>query len=288
MVGVEPPLWFLWAISAGAVALTGLWLRSKQKKDARKRQLKQWIARALAERDGKIHKCLDLSVEENDLTRSLTAAEIRSQVVSGKLDPTEHIVRLAKRCRIFGRNESGSNAVTEELYNEAYQTALKLKSKGSVRDAGVLYGVPISVKDCIALKGCYSTGGLACRLRQRDDHDSLIVQVLKSAGAIPLCRGNVPQIMMLPESCNRIWGKSRNPWDLTRTPGGSSGGDGALVAMGCVPLAICSDVAGSIRIPAAFCGVVGFKPTSTRLSSKGNMKPRKVVSLCRAYQMENI
>jgi Asp-tRNA(Asn)/Glu-tRNA(Gln) amidotransferase A subunit family amidase len=99
---------------------------------------------------------------------------------------------------------------------------------------------------------------------------------LKSAGALPLCRGNVPQIMMIPESVNRIYGRSRNPWNLRRTPGGSSGGDGALVAMRCVPLAICSDVAGSIRIPAAFCGVTGFKPTSTRVSNKENMRPRKV------------
>ena len=100
-------------------------------------------------------------------------------------------------------------------------------------------------------------------------------------------------------SYNYIWGRSKNPWDLKRTPGGSSGGDAALVAMGCVPLTVSSDVAGSIRIPgtllfsilvslcgkigdvniffiACFSGVVGFKPTSTRLSGKGSMKPRKV------------
>ena len=83
---------------------------------------------------------------------------------------------------------------------------------------------------------------------------------------------------MLCETYNRFWGRSRNPWNLTRTPGGSSGGDAALVAMGCVPLAAASDVAGSIRIPACFSGVVGFKPTSTRLSGRGSMKPRKVSS----------
>jgi fatty acid amide hydrolase len=138
-----------------------------------------------------------------------------------------------------------------------------------------LYGVPISVKECLAMKGSYSTGGMACRLKSKDDKDSLIVQVLRSAGALPLCSGNVTQVMFLPESVNNIWGRSLNPWDLERTPGGSSGGDAALVAMGCVPLAACSDVAGSIRIPASFCGLVGFKPTSSRMSGKGNMIPRK-------------
>ena len=103
-----------------------------------------------------------------------------------------------------------------------------------------------------------------------------MVQLLQKAGAIPLCTSNTIQIMMLSESYNRIWGRSKNPWDLSRTPGGSTGGDAALVAMGCVPLALASDVAGSIRIPACFTGIVGFKPTSTRMSMKGCMKPRKV------------
>ena len=165
--------------------------------------------------------------------------------------------------------------LNEARWSQAYEAAKNLQFRGP-HGATPLYGVPISVKDCIGQQGAYSTGGLACRLNRRDTIDSLIVQVLKSSGALPLCRGNVPQIMMIAETTNFIWGRSRNPWDLSRTPGGSSGGDAALVAMGCVPLAVCSDVAGSIRIPSAFCGVTGFKPTSTRLSSEGNMKPRKV------------
>jgi fatty acid amide hydrolase len=235
--------------------------------------LHQWIKKALQEREEKVHACLDHAAEDHG-PRMLTAAETRDQVASGKLDPSMHVVRLAKRCRRYGRG--ASNAITEELYDEAYEAAKILKSRGTKgKHAPLLLGVPISVKDCIGLKGAFSTGGLACRLAKRDEQDSLIVQLLKSSGALPLCRGNVPQILMIPESTNFIWGRSRNPWNLDRTPGGSSGGDGALVAMGCVPLAICSDVAGSIRIPAAFCGVTGFKPTSTRLSNKGNMIPRK-------------
>jgi fatty acid amide hydrolase len=267
------PTWFGWLTSVALVAVTASLFRSKRKKDARRAELHQWIEKALQEREEKVHMCLDLAADDHDPTM-LTAVETRDQVASVKLDPSIYVARLAKRCRRYGRGEC--NAITEELYDEAFEAAKILKSRGKRgKQAPFLHGVPISVKDCIGLKGTFSTGGLACRLAKRDEQDSLIVQVLKSSGALPLCRGNVPQILMIPESTNFIWGRSRNPWNLDRTPGGSSGGDGALVAMGCVPLAICSDVAGSIRIPASFCGVTGFKPTSTRLSNKGNMKPRK-------------
>jgi Asp-tRNA(Asn)/Glu-tRNA(Gln) amidotransferase A subunit family amidase len=145
---------------------------------------------------------------------------------------------------------------------------------------------------------------MACRLHKKDEADCLTVELLRDAGALPLCRGNVMQVMMLAESVNRIWGRTRNPWNLDRSPGGSSGGDAALVAMGCVPLSACADGAGSIRIPgkcsiivrptgrwaafvcsllcisaklpASFCGVVGFKPTTTRGTYRGCMRPRVV------------
>jgi Asp-tRNA(Asn)/Glu-tRNA(Gln) amidotransferase A subunit family amidase len=156
--------------------------------------------------------------------------------------------------------------------------AKSLAVKRGEHDFPPLFGVPISVKDCIGMKGSLSTGGLQCRTREdlRFKEDSLIVAIVRKAGALPMVRGNVSQTMMMPESVNNIWGRTLNPWDLNRTSGGSSGGDAALVAMKCVPLAIGSDVAGSIRIPATFCGIVGFKPTTHRLSLKGCMRPKKV------------
>ena len=186
-----------------------------------------------------------------------------------KLDPRENVIRLAHRTRKYGRK---LNAVCEELYDEAADAADKL-SVCANKDSP-LYGVPMSIKECYAMKGCYATGGLACRLKERCDKDCLMISVLRKQGAIPICTGNTIQIMMLPESNNRIWGQAKNPWDLDRTPGGSSGGEAALVAMGCVPLALTGDVAGSTRIPASFCGVVGFRPSKKRVSTHGTMKPR--------------
>ena len=147
------------------------------------------------------------------------------------------------------------------------------KYEGST--APPLLGVPFVVKDAIAVKGTFSTGGLACRLNRRDKDDALVVKALKNAGGIPICKGNVVQGMGISESYNRIYGRTRNPWDLNRSPGGSSGGDAALVSMGCVPLSVSADGLGSIRIPASCCGVVGFKPTPMRMTFRGCMRPKK-------------
>jgi fatty acid amide hydrolase len=283
-----------YVITTLAVAMvTASWWTNRQKIQTRRRLYQQWIRRARDERDGKEHKVLDHKNDDDDndvmeeAAANRTAFETWNLVSRARLDPGTNVAVLASRCRKYARGDGEENAdnkaagtkvnaITEEFYDEAFQGAEALKKAGKPKgEIPPLYGVPISVKECFAVKGSYSTGGMACRLESRDEQDSLIVQVLRSAGALPLCSGNVTQLMFLPESVNNIWGRSRNPWDLERTPGGSSGGDAALVAMGCVPMAVCSDVAGSIRIPASFCGIVGFKPTSSRVSSKGNMMPRK-------------
>ena len=156
-------------------------------------------------------------------------------------------------------------------------TAEGLKQNpASTKSSQPLHGVPVVVKEWLAVKGTYATAGMACRLVEgRSNEDCLIIRILRGAGAIPLAKGNVIQMLMLAETNNRIYGRTLNPWDLCRTPGGSSGGDAALVAMGCVSLSISTDGAGSIRIPACYCGIVGFKPTTRRTSLEGCMKPRK-------------
>ena len=268
----------LWQVSVGVLALVAFWIADVvQRKRARVRELDSWIAQARKERDDKQFQVL--KDKNNDMETVsdmpiLSATETRQQIQANKLNMVNNLVLLANRCRRYGRDQDKVNAVTQELYDEAHEQAKTLQ--GTKQEGLLLYGVPISVKDCIAIKGTLSTAGLACRLKSPSVEDALLIKVIKHAGAIPLVRGNTIQTMMLPESFNRIWGRTRNPWDLSRTPGGSSGGDAALVAMDCVPLAMGSDVAGSLRIPAVFCGICGFKPTSTRLSAKGNMKPRKV------------
>jgi len=240
-------------------------------------ELNGWIHLARKERDAKVHNVLTMNNIDDD-TKLLTASETRNLIISGELDPRMNVELLAKRCRKYGRAERGVNSVTEEFYDDAYamaSTLAKNKSEYSASNAPPLLGVPICVKDCVGLKGSLSTGGLACRLNRRDKDDCVTMKALKAAGGIPIVKGNVCQGMGLSESRNRIWGRSRNPWNLDRAPGGSSGGDAALVASGCVPLSVSADGAGSIRIPASMCGVVGFKPTPARMTFMGSMRPKK-------------
>ena len=135
---------------------------------------------------------------------------------------------------------------------------------------GYLFGIPISIKDCFEQKGLDSTYGYATNCFKPIQEDGFILKLLKEQGAIPFIRSNLPQAGMTLESVNFIWGRAKNPWDKNRTVGGSSGGEGGLIAARCSPLGIGSDIAGSIRIPALFCGVYGLKPSFDRVSIKGH------------------
>ena len=120
------------------------------------------------------------------------------------------------------------------------------RSAGTLR--GPLHGLPVSVKESIKEAGFDATCGLAARCGQPADADAVLVKVLRAAGAIPFVRTNVPQLLLMPESDNAIWGCALNPYDASRSPGGSSGGEAALIAVGGSALGVGTDVAGSIRV----------------------------------------
>ena len=130
---------------------------------------------------------------------------------------------------------------------------------------GPLHGVPISIKDNLWTTGERTTYGSRLLAEFVAPQDAPSVARLRAAGAVLVGRTNLPEFAWRGSTDNRLFGESRNPWDLTRTPGGSTGGGAAAVAAGLGPLALGSDGAGSIRIPASFCGLVGFKPTFGRV-----------------------
>ncbi|NXM98747.1 FAAH1 hydrolase, partial [Sylvia borin] len=132
-------------------------------------------------------------------------------------------------------------------------------------EKGLLYGVPVSIKDHIGHKGHLATCGLVQGLGTLMEEDSVLVKVLKKQGAIPFAMTNVPQSLFSYECSNPIFGQTLNPLNLRRGPGGSSGGEGALIAGGGSILGIGSDLGGSIRLPSSFCGLCGLKPTAERL-----------------------
>lgn len=140
-------------------------------------------------------------------------------------------------------------------------------------DPGPLAGVPIGVKDLEPVAGLSWTSGSKAFASRIATHDSVQVSRLKSAGAIVLGKTNTPEFGYKGFTDNLVYGPTRNPWDTSRTSGGSSGGSASAVAGGLVPLCTASDGGGSIRIPAAFCGVYGIKPNAGRIPRAGESAP---------------
>src|SRR3954447_19903151 len=128
---------------------------------------------------------------------------------------------------------------------------------------GPLSGVPIAVKDEMDLAGEITSRGTGA-ITERAERDAEVVKRLRDAGAIVIGKTKMPELGLWPFTESITWGVTRNPWDPDRTPGGSSGGSAAAVAAGLVPAAVAADGAGSIRIPAACCGLFGLKPHTGR------------------------
>ena len=138
---------------------------------------------------------------------------------------------------------------------------------------GPLHGVPVTIKDAFETAGVVSVGGTRGRAGYVPQEDAAGVARYKSAGAVVLGKTNVPEVSFAFESDNLVYGQTKNPYDLTRTPGGSSGGEAAAIASGMSPLGLGSDAGGSIRVPAHFCGIAGIKPTSGRTPRTGHFPP---------------
>lgn len=153
------------------------------------------------------------------------------------------------------------------LFQQAQDRARHLDSlreKGQL--AGPLHGLPISVKDSFQIQGTDATIGFVAYLDNGPSKDnSCLVDILLKQGAVLYCKTNIPQTLMTADSQNNIFGRTLNPWNTSLTAGGSSGGEGALVAFRGSPIGVGTDVAGSIRIPSLCCGLYGFKPTASRV-----------------------
>ena len=135
---------------------------------------------------------------------------------------------------------------------------------------GVLHGVPLTVKSCIDVAGWPCPAGSLLRKEYVPQQDAPLVSRLKAAGAIFLGNTNTPEFLMAYETNNLLNGKTRNPWNLSCSAGGSSGGEAAAIAAGCSAGGVGSDGGGSVRVPAHFCGICGLKPTPGRIPSTGH------------------
>jgi amidase len=138
---------------------------------------------------------------------------------------------------------------------------------------GPLHGVPMTLKDSLDTEGIISTGGTKGRENFVPSEDSVVAARLRAAGAILLGKTNTPELTLAGETDNLIYGRTNNPYNQDRIPGGSSGGAAAIIAAGGSPLDMGSDTGGSIRMPAHFCGIAGLKPNSGRIPRTGHIVP---------------
>ena len=201
------------------------------------------------------------------ITRS--AVSLAESIARGELSSQEvvetHIQRIVA---VNGR----INAVVQSRFDDARQEARAADARlasGGAAQLPPLHGVPCTVKECFAVAGHQQTSGLVGRIGARATADATGVARLRAAGAIPLGLTNLSELCMWLESSNQVYGRTSNPYDVRHIVGGSSGGEGAIIAAGGSPFGLGSDIGGSIRLPAFFCGVFGHKPSGGLVPGSG-------------------
>ncbi|HJQ34316.1 MAG TPA: amidase [Pyrinomonadaceae bacterium] len=200
----------------------------------------------------------------------MSAAELARLIRAGAASPVE--VAEAHLRRVESVNARLNAVVT--LAPDALERAREVGDALARGEAtGALAGVPLTVKDTIDVRGLRSTGGSRLWAERVADEDAHAVARLRRAGAVFIGKTNCPEFALDYTSENPVFGRTNNPHDLSRTPGGSSGGCAAAVAACMTAASLGSDLAGSVRIPAHFCGVAGLKPTSRRIPGGGHVPP---------------
>ncbi len=198
---------------------------------------------------------------------ALTACQISEGLVAGTLRSVEVVDALIRRREELDGRLGCFVSICEEAMAHAEQAD---KDRAAGKHRSPLHGVPITIKDSVDLQGHDSTLGIAGRQNHPAASDAVLVAELRRLGMVFLGKTNIPQALLAQETENSIFGVTKNPWDLRRTPGGSSGGEAAAIAAGLSPIGIGTDIGGSIRLPAHFCGIVGVKPTLDRWSNRGS------------------
>ncbi len=199
----------------------------------------------------------------------LTISELRKKFISGALSPVQVFDEALATIKQKDKEVNAFLHIYEDARAEAIVAEKRFAAEGE--KAPVLLGMPVAIKNNILIKGRKATTASKMLENYVATYDATVINRLRSAGAIFIGDTNMDEFAMGGSTENSAFGPTKNPVDLARVPGGSSGGSAAAVAMGAVPAAIGTDTGGSIRQPAAFCGLVGFKPTYGAVSRFGLM-----------------
>lgn len=192
---------------------------------------------------------------------------ICDQVKTGKMTPID--ILHSFQLKALQLQDDGNSGIAEFILEaEDYAVNLMKPSVDINKESG-LYGIPISIKEGISICGYDATMGIIKRCNQPMNEDCILVKVLKHVGSVPFVTTVTTQLCRTLDSFNCVYHGAKNPFDKSRMPGGSSSGEAVLLAQCGSPVGIGTDIAGSIRIPCAFCGLAGLKPTLRRLSTSG-------------------
>jgi Asp-tRNA(Asn)/Glu-tRNA(Gln) amidotransferase A subunit family amidase len=203
----------------------------------------------------------------NELT-SLPAVVMAEMVRARKISPVELVAAHLQRISAVNPALNAFVELDSERAEREARTAEVAVMRGEL--VGPLCGVPVSIKSSIEVSGLRCEAGTKLRGGVTAERDAPLVQRLRRGGAVVLGTTNTPELLMAWETDNLLYGRTNNPWDLARTPGGSSGGEAAAIASGCSAGGVGSDGGGSIRVPAHFSGICGLKPTPGRIPITGH------------------
>jgi Asp-tRNA(Asn)/Glu-tRNA(Gln) amidotransferase A subunit family amidase len=222
--------------------------------------------------------CGLLTAKELEITENYDATDLVALMSNGELKSIDVVTAFCKRAAIAHQT---TNCLTEIMFDQALARAHEcddyLKKEG--RPIGPLHGLPISLKDSFNVRGVQSIIGYTSFIsRPPAAANSAVADILYNAGAVFYVKTNIPQTMMTADSHNNVFGRTLNPHNLTHTAGGSTGGEGALIAMKGSVLGVATDIAGSNRIPALCCGITSIKPTASRVPFAGGTPPGRLGS----------
>jgi len=209
-----------------------------------------------------------LTSHELSITENFDATSLADAIRSHKLTAEEVTIAFCKRAAIA---QQVCNCLTEIFFEDAIERAKFLDSEyaRTGKTLGPMHGVPVSLKDTFEVKGYDASIGIASLTEKPSKKNALLVDILLENGAVLYCKTNIPQTLMALDSDNNVFGRVLNPRNRMVTAGGSSGGEGALVAMRGSVLGVGTDVGGSIRIPAMCGGLYGIKPSAQRIPYVG-------------------